>query len=193
VKFLIEWAYGIQPSQHSEGPAWIGTDRYDILAKADGNATEAEMKRMVQTLLADRFRLKLSHEQKEISALVISTGKTPPKLFPPKDGEAHGMRFAQLSLPEQHIGFHITAARYTLAQLTDAFARQVGTVIVDDTGLAGEFDFTLDLVPEEGVPLMAQTMLISAMRDQLGLTVKSEKTAVEYYTIDGVEKVAAGN
>jgi len=52
VKFLLEWACGIQPSQHSDGPAWVGTDRYDILAKTEGNPTEAEMKRMVQKLLA---------------------------------------------------------------------------------------------------------------------------------------------
>ena len=192
VKFLLEWAYGIQPSQHSNGPAWIATDRYDILAKAEGNPSEAEMKRMVQTLLADRFHLKLSHEQKEISALVIAAGKTPPKLSSPQEGETHGMRFAQMTLPG-HMGFHIIATRYTLAQLADAFARQVGTVIVDDTGLEGEYDFTLDLVPEEGVPMMAQTMLISALRDQLGFTVKSEKASVDFYTIEGVEKVAAGN
>jgi len=103
------------------------------------------------------------------------------------------MRFAQLTLPGQRMGFHLIATRYTLAQLADAFARQVGTVIVDDTGLKGEYDFTIDLVPEEGTPMMAQTMLISALRHQLGFTVKSEKTAVEYYTIEGAEKVAAGN
>src|SRR5215471_9403261 len=51
VKFLMEWAYGIQPSQHSAGPDWFGTERYDIVAKAPGNATDAEMKLMLRTLL----------------------------------------------------------------------------------------------------------------------------------------------
>ena len=84
VKFLLEWAYGIQPSQHSGGPSWIGTDRYDIVAKAEGNATNSQMKRMVQTLLADRFKLKLHRETKELSAYVISRGKERSQTFPPE-------------------------------------------------------------------------------------------------------------
>src|SRR3954468_2383967 len=59
VEFLLEWAYGVQPSQHSAGPAWIRSDRFDIVAKAAGNAADDEMKRMLQTLLEDRFRLKI--------------------------------------------------------------------------------------------------------------------------------------
>src|SRR4029077_9524997 len=94
LKFLLEWAYGIQPSQHSGGPSWIDTDRYDIVAKAEGNATDAQMKLMVQTLLAERFQLKLHHERKELSAYVVSVGKTAPKLFPPKDVETHALRFS---------------------------------------------------------------------------------------------------
>ena len=82
VKFLLEWAYGIQPSQHSGGPSWISDDRFDIVAKAEGDATDDEIKLMVRTLLAERFRLKLHHDRREVSAYVISTGKTAPKLFP---------------------------------------------------------------------------------------------------------------
>src|SRR5437879_6907012 len=87
LKFLLEWAYGIQPSQHSDGPSWIATDRYDIVAKAEGNPTEAQMQSMVQTLLADRFKLKLHRERKEIQAYVLSLGKSAPKLSPPKAEE----------------------------------------------------------------------------------------------------------
>src|SRR5438105_4356077 len=56
LKFLVEWAYRIQPFQHSDGPAWFGADRYDVEAKAEGNPTEQQMRLMVQTLLADRFK-----------------------------------------------------------------------------------------------------------------------------------------
>src|ERR1022692_2284223 len=42
LQFLLEWAYNIQPSQHSDGPAWLATDRYDIVAKAAGNATDEQ-------------------------------------------------------------------------------------------------------------------------------------------------------
>src|SRR5215469_8149337 len=58
LKYLLEWAYGIQPSQHSEGPSWMNTERFDIVAKATGNATDDQMKRMTQALIEERFKLK---------------------------------------------------------------------------------------------------------------------------------------
>src|SRR5690242_11712847 len=95
VKYLLEWAYGIQAPQHAGGPSWLGTERYDITAKAEGNPSDDEMKRMVQTLLADRFQVKLHHETKELSVYVISLGKSTPKLWAPKDGETHALRLAR--------------------------------------------------------------------------------------------------
>ena len=195
VKFLLEWAYGIQPSQHSDGPSWIGTDRYDIVAKAEGNPTDAQMKLMVQTLLADRFKLKLHHETRELSAYVISVGKTAPKLFPPKDDETHAMRFTTQMGPNQKpVSYRVIATRYTIRQLTDAFARQMEAIIVNQTGLDGEFDFTLDLTPDAERPNPVDpTILMTAMREQLGLTLKSQKVPVDFLVIDSAEKVAAGN
>ena len=195
LKFLLEWAYGIQPSQHSGGPSWIDTDRYDIVAKAEGNATDDQMKRMVQTLLADRFKLKLNHERKEVSAYVLSVGKTAPKLSPPKDEETHSIRIVpQMSQDQKIVAYHVSATRYTLEQLTYVFARQMGMVIVNQTGLDGEYDFTLDLAPDESRPSpLDPTLLLTALREQLGLTVKSQKAPVDFLVIDGAERVVAGN
>ncbi|MBZ5677228.1 MAG: TIGR03435 family protein [Acidobacteriia bacterium] len=195
VKFLLEWAYGIQPSQHSDGPAWLGTDRYDIVAKAEGNASDPQIKRMVQTLLAERFQLKLHRESKELSAYVISVGKTAPKLFPPKDDETHALRVAPQMGPNQKpVSYRVIATRYTLTQLTDIFARQMDSLVVNQTGLNGEFDFTLDLTPDEERPNPVDpTILMTAMREQLGLTMKSQKIPVDFLVIDSAEKVVAGN
>lgn len=195
IEFLMEWAYGLQPSQHSKGPGWFGTDRFDIVAKADHDATENEEKLMVQTLLADRFRLRLHRESKEVAAYVVSVGRSAPKLFPPKDGELHAMRFTMGGGPDQKIvTYHVIATRYTLAQLTDVFARRVDRVIVDKTGMGGEFDFTVDLSPDEGsASLTDASMLLAAMKEQLGFNIQSEKAVVDYYEIDGVDKAAAGN
>ncbi len=194
VTFLLEWAYGIQPSQHSDGPSWMGTDRYDIVAKAEGNATDAQMKAMMRTLLAERFMLKVHHESKELPVYVISTGKTPPRLFPATDGEVHGIRIAPQDGPDQKaLSYHIVATGFSLAQLTDVFSRQLGRVIVDRTGLGGDFDFTLDLTPDESAPNpLDPAHIMNAIRG-LGLTLKSGKARVEFFTVDSVEKVAAGN
>src|SRR5207244_1838285 len=139
LKFLMEWAYRIQPFQHSGGPSWIETDRYDVVAKAEGNATADRMRLMVQTLLADRFKLKFHRESKVLPVYVISLGKTAPKLFPPKDEETHSLRVIPQKEPDQKTtSYHVVATRFSLTQFTDTFARQLGSVIVDQTGLTGE-------------------------------------------------------
>jgi uncharacterized protein (TIGR03435 family) len=195
VKFLLEWAYGMQQSQHSGGPAWIDTERYDIVAKAEGNATDAQMKLMVQTLLADRFQLKMRHEKKELTAYVLSVGKTPPKLFPPKEGETRGIRVAPVMGADQKANtMHVIATRFSLAQLCDTFSRQMGAVMVNQTGLDGEYDFALDLTPDEIHPSPVDpSLLMAGLREQLGLVLKSQKTLVDYWAIEGAERVVAGN
>jgi uncharacterized protein (TIGR03435 family) len=194
-KLLMEWAYSILPAQHSDGPGWVANDRYDIVAKAEGNATDAEMKRMTQTLLAERFKLKFHRETREFPVVVISLGKTAPKLFPPKDEEKRTLRIEPQMGPNQKVvSWHVVATRYSLAQLNDTFARQLGRVIVNQTGLDGDFDFTLEMTPDEDRPNpLDPTFILAALRDQLGLTVKSQKAPVDYVVIDSVEKVVAGN
>lgn len=195
LKYLLEWAYNIQPSQHSGGPSWLDTDRYDIVAKAEGNVTDAQQKQMVQTLIADRFQLKCHREQKKLPVLIVAVGKTAPKLFPPKEGETHSIRIVPSQDPDQKVAsYHVVATRFSLSQLTDTFARQLGRVFVNETGLDGEFDFTLDLTPDEHVPNpLDPSLLIGAMRQQLGLTLKSQDAVVDFFVIDSAEKVTAGN
>jgi uncharacterized protein (TIGR03435 family) len=194
LQFLLEWAYGIQPSQHSDGPPWMASERYDIVAKAEGKATDDQMKLMMQTLIADRFKLKIHHDTKEMNVLVMSLGKGAPKLFPPKDEEVHAIRIAPQAGTDQKNAYHVVATRFSLTQLTDTFARQLGTVIVNQTGMNGDYDFTLDLTPDESRPNpLDPTILLSAMREQLGLNVKSQKSPVDFLVIDGAEKVVAGN
>jgi len=196
VKYLLEWAYGIIPAQHSEGPGWMGDDRYDINAKAaTEHATDDEMKLMAQALLADRFKLKFHHEAREAPVLILAPGKTPPKLFPPKPEEKYALKVAPLTGQDQKIvSYHVTATRFSFAQLNLTFARLLGRVIVNQTGLEGDFDFTIDLTPDENQPNpLDPSLLVSALREQLGFNVKSAKAPVDYLAIDSVEKVAAGN
>ena len=195
VVFLMEWAYGIQPWQHSDGPGWLSSDRFDVVAKADHDASENEMKQMARTLLAERFGLKLHRESKELPAYVISVGKNAPKLFPPSDDETHDMRFSMTPGPDQKAAVvHINATRYTLAQLADVFARRMDRVIVNRTGMEGEYDFKLELTPDENhTSPVDQTLLLDALRQQIGLEVRPEKTAVYYYVIDGAGKAGLAN
>jgi len=193
--YLFEWAYGIQPFQHSGGPSWMTADRYDINAKAEGNASDAQMKLMVRALLADRFGLKFHRENRSLPVYVISLGSAPPKLFPAKDDETHSIRIMpQKGADQKVVSYRVVATRFSLAQLTDTFARQLGRVLVNQTGLDGDFDFTLDLTPDDERPNpLDPSLIMMAMREQLGLTLTSQKAPVDFLVVDSAEKVAAGN
>ncbi len=195
LKYLIEWAYNIQPSQHSGGPSWMDSDRYDIIAKAEGSVTDAEQKLMVRTLLADRFALKIHQEKKRLPVFIVSVGKGSPKLYPPKEDEVHSIRIVpQKDADDKVATYHVVCTRYSLSQLSDTFARQLGRVFLNETGLEGDYDFTLDLAIDEHQPNpLDPSLLISAMRDQLGLALKATDAVVDYMVIDSAEKVAAGN
>ena len=194
LKFLLEWSYGIQPTQHSDGPGWMGTDRYDVVAKAEGNPNDAQMKLMTRTLLAERFALKLRHESREVTAYVLSVGKTPPHLVPAKEEETHMARVDPRTGADQRVVYRVILTRFSLAELCDTFGRQLGRVMVDRTGLQGDFDFTLDLAPDEShASPVDPSLLIVALKEQVGLTVKPEKTPVDFLVVEGAEKVVAGN
>ena len=195
VEFLLEWAYDLLPSQHSSGPAWTQNDRFDIIAKAAGNATDDQMKVMARALLAERFKLTFHRERREAPVLRLTLGKAAPKLFPPKEGEVHSLRIVPQSDSEKKVvSYRVVATRFSFAQLNQTFARQLERVIVNETGLDGDYDFTLDFTPDENRPNpLDPSLIISAMHDQLGLNLKTEKGPVDYLVIDSVEKVSAGN
>jgi uncharacterized protein (TIGR03435 family) len=195
LKFLLEWSYGIIPAQHSEGPPWMDNDRYDITAKAPGNAADAQMKLMTRTLLAERFHLKFHREAKDVPVIVVSLGKDAPKLFPPKEEEKYSIRIQpQMNQDQKIVSWHVVATRFSFAQLNETFSRQLGRVIVNRTGMEGDYDFTMDMTPDENRPNpLDPSIILAAMRDQLGLMVKSQNAPVDFLVIDSAEKVAAGN
>ena len=195
VKFLMEWAYDILPAQHGGGPAWLDNQRYDIVAKAAGKATDEQMKLMTRRLLAERFQLELRHETREMQVLTLFLGKSAPKLFPPKDGEERGLRVEPVTGDgEKTVSFHVAATRFSLTQLIQTFARQLDRVMVNETGLTGEFDFTLDLTPDDHRPTpLDPSLLIDAMQSQLGLVVKSAKSPVDFWVVESAKKVISGN
>jgi uncharacterized protein (TIGR03435 family) len=189
VKFLLEWAYDLQPTQHSRGPEWTETERFAIIAKADSNAAEKEMKLMARALLVERFALKFHYEKKELPVYTMSLGKSAPKLFPPKEGEVHGIQMSR-----QGNTAHVVLTRFTLGQLSDIYSRQLERPMLNQTGLDGEFDFTLDLTPDETRPsTIDATILITALREQLNLALKAETLPVDYLVIESIDKSAIAN
>jgi len=183
-KMLIVSAFGVAGFQIQGGPGWMDTDRYDIQAKADtpGQLSVDELKEPLQNLLADRFALKYHRETKELSEYSLVVAKTGPKLTL-NTGDDHG------STEVHRQSGHVTIAvrKTSMVHCAMILAGQLGRTVVDNTGLTGEYDFTLEWSPEP-TPDSSDPSIIAALQEQLGLKLESTKGPVEVIVIDHLEK-----
>jgi len=188
---IVAFAYGVQNVQVS-GPSWLPSARFEIIAKAPTPASRDEMRTMLQTLLAERFKLTLHRETKEMSALVLTLGKNGHKL---QENSVEGS-------PSFTTGpLRLSGNGATLKQMTDFISREIGVLVVDKTGLTGRYNYKVDInafVTEEmrragGPPMEAPFIVSQALREQLGFTVNSSKVPVEIVVIDRIEKEPTEN
>ena len=200
LKMLIMESYDVKAFQVSGGPGWTATDRWDVLAKADGVEGQipmAQMRPMLQAMIRERFQLRVHKENKEmpVYALVIDKGGS--KLAANSDSKQQ-FRFGDGSLDVKKGG---------AAALATWLSRQLGRVVIDKTGLKGEYDYKLEWTPETGeggpesigLPPEAPRphvdtngpSIFTAVQEQLGLRLVSQKGPVEIMVIDSVEKPSA--
>jgi uncharacterized protein (TIGR03435 family) len=142
---LITMAYDIKDNQISGAPAWVDSDHFDITAKPEEKATSDQVKQMIQTLLADRFKLKFTKETKEMSILVLTVAKSGPKLeeFKPAEGEAppgggRGGRGGRMMMKGRG---ELETEGASLANFADMLSRMMGRTVIDKTGLTGAYNF----------------------------------------------------
>jgi len=194
---LVTFAYGIHPRQITGAPEWVESEKYDVTAQPDGEGqpNERQWRSMLQKLLADRFRLSFHREQRELAVYALVVDKKGVKLTK-NDTDPNG-------LPGLFFrGLGVLPARN--ANMLD-FAGLLQTAVldrpvVDRTGLAGRFDFTLTWTPDETqfgglgikVPPPAEGAaapgLFTAVQEQLGLKLDSIKAPVDVLVVDRVEK-----
>jgi uncharacterized protein (TIGR03435 family) len=181
----IKWAYGVQDSQIL-GPGTLKSDHYDIVAKADGQVGEEQMKLMIRTLLGERFKLSFHRDKKELRAYALTVVKSGPKLHP---AEGDGRSIIQNSA----IG--TTAKSTTMAEFANFLAQPLQTPVVDATGLPGKYDFSLDFssyLPEDkSARPDVGSILLPALQRELGLKLEPQKLLVEVFVVDQVEKPSA--
>lgn len=219
VRQLIAFAYQLQPFQLVGGPSWIGSDRFDIIAKLEGDpefplpGTGADpIQLAMRTLFADRFKLKLHQESREmdIYALVLAKPASGPgaglkqsttdcqaiaraRRGGPPGPPPPGTPFCGLmGMPGQ-----IRMGGFPLSQMTTMLAGLTGRMVVDRTGLTGTWDFTLTFQaemrgqPPPGVDLPAPDptapSIFTALQEQLGLKLESTKGPVDVTVIDAIE------
>ena len=183
VNTCIKWAYKVQNSQVS-GPDWIRSQHFDILAKAETPAKEDQMRLMLQALLAERFSLSFHREQKQLKVFALTVAKGGAKVH---SAPADAQRTHQNSAN----GMVDTAT--TMQELADYMSGPLQTPVVDQTGLTGRYDYTIDFGPylPDDMRTMrgdANGILISALEGELGLKLESRKTLVDVLIIDRVEQ-----
>jgi uncharacterized protein (TIGR03435 family) len=194
---IMELAYTLQARQVVGAPAWVETDKWDVDAKTDapGEATDRQMKTMIRKLLEDRFKLKYHWDKKEMPAYKLSIAKDGPKLT---KSETVGDLHSSGGSGPGHYNF----SNYTMQNLCDVLGRNyLAKPAVDQTGLEGRYDFTLNWTPDEyqygnlGLPVPppsdsadAPPNLSIALQQQLGLKLEQGKYSVDVLVIDHVEK-----
>ncbi|HEY1753801.1 MAG TPA: TIGR03435 family protein [Bryobacteraceae bacterium] len=198
---LIRIAYGVDPDTIVGGPAWLETDRFDVIAKAPPSTSLKTAKLMLQSLLADRFKLSLHKDTRPIQGFVLSTGKGKPKLKPADASGEPGCEFREGPLPTpDFIPPETIACRNTTM---DAFAPILRGMagayltgpVLDSTGLKGAWDFDLKWT-SRGLLLSAGAdaiTLFDAVDKQLGLKLEPGKVPMPVIVVDGVNQKPTAN
>jgi len=223
VKTLICVAYGLSDFQVLGGPNWIGEDRYDVLA-TPGSALEEQLQKMksedntqakrqmLQALLADRFKLTIHHDTKELPIYALVVAKSGSKLQETKPDDAnpdaanapaHPSNKGRMRMSVDSGSIEMTATGMAMDGLARQLAQQLGSTVRNETGLKGIYDFTLHFTPDDarmdasgagGSGANASladnggTSIFAAVQDQLGLKLESKKGSVEVVVVDHVDK-----
>jgi uncharacterized protein (TIGR03435 family) len=199
LRWLIQWAYGLQAKQVVGGPAWMDVDRYDISGEIDGTGapTDREWKVAVQRLLADRFQLKFHHEIREMPAYALTVAKGGPKLTRtgPEDDQVPRFGFSG-SVGQTMRGFGRYATLHDFMSEVQRLA--LDRPLVDRTGITGTFNMEIAFTREDTnslgmtqIPDNAAPNLIDALQQQLGLKLEGVKAPVDVLVIDQAEPPSA--
>ena len=186
----IRAAYVVKDYQITVG-GQLPNERYDIVAKAPGPASEDQLRVMLQGLLADRFKLKFHRETKELSLFALVVGKNGPKLKE-STGEA------AVATLDGGLVFR----NYSMSDLAERLSRMRGAGIdrpvLDKTSLKGSYEFTLKLADNnadlrralEGQGGEQNASIFTVVQQQLGLKLEPQKGPLEMLLIDHAEKAS---
>lgn len=212
VAMLINHAYGFRRDRILGGPEWLDSERFDINARSSSDASDPEIASMLRSLLSERFKLVVRMENREqpVYALVLarSDGRLGPNLRPtgdcvggtvsavtPSPGGAPNRLSPQLPCGLRR--FYdvnlttISGGARTMDDLARALDGVGGRAVMNRTGLTGTFDFDLRYAPASAVASGTSNIdladVFTAVQEQLGLKLDSQRGQVEFLVIDSVE------
>jgi uncharacterized protein (TIGR03435 family) len=183
--FMI--AYEVSPLQVSGVPSAFFGKRYDIEATCEEPITKEQLPRLLRSLMEERFHLSVHREVKELPvyALVVGSG---------------GSRLRETTHETEKPGFRQTGHSFTFTNATMetlliVLSQVAGRKVLDKTGLTGHYDFTLSYSPDRGTapadgPDNLPESVFTALREQLGLRLESQRSPVEFLVVDHIEPLS---
>jgi uncharacterized protein (TIGR03435 family) len=212
LRMLMRSAYGVHDMQIAGSPSWIDSERFDSVANAEGDQPTSmfrgQARLMLRSLLADRFKLVLHNETRElpIYALVVARGdrKLGPQLQPSDAAECEAVKTrspipATAADPPLSCGGgfartgRLAARGSVLSDLVTSISNAADRIVRDRTELSGNFDWDLQWTPEQ-FPQTEPSESVSfftALQEQLGLKLESTRGPVDVLVIDRVELPSA--
>jgi uncharacterized protein (TIGR03435 family) len=182
----IKWAYDVQDVQisgaNSQVSGLLNSERYDIEAKSTEPVPDGQMKLMLRSLLAERFEMTFHKETKEMGGFALVVDKNGPKFHP---SQSDGPSRLQGSKSIRRW----TAT--TMPELAAAVGEAMEAPVVDETGRSAKYDFSVDLTPY--MPVGGErpdipSIVVTAIREELGLKLEPRKAPVTVMVVDRLEK-----
>jgi bla regulator protein blaR1 len=209
---LVRVAYGVEDDRIIGAPAWLASEKYDVELR-EGTTNDprqlfpeqraSEQAVMLQTVLADRLKLALHREAREVSVYALVLAKSGPKLQQSKPGDTYPDGFKGPDGVARPGGIHfggnskLMAQGVPIAPLRAQLSWQLRRTILDETGLSGTYDFTLQLpngvalgIDNPAPPESYEPALSTAMEQQLGLKLEPRNASMEVVVIEHVERPA---
>jgi uncharacterized protein (TIGR03435 family) len=193
LKDLIRLGWDVRAFQIVGGPGWLDTERYDVEAKPDvpfrplSAEGEERHREMVQAMLQDRFRLQVHQQKKEMNVYYLVLAPGLPKLK--RTGDAREPTTQMRDGRGQ-----MWATKFDMELFARYLGGELGFPVIDQTGLAGVYDFELSWNPDDGrtaADTDSRPSMVTAIKEQLGLELKRGKGQVEMVVVDYAEKALA--
>ena len=205
----IRWAYGLADYQIIGIPSAISGSRWDIEAKAEGTANDAELRQMFRRLLEERFSLRARREAQDMRVSILTVGGKGPRLRPaaddaPRSDDWRLSPLYQVSKqgPGSSVIRELSAQRVTMRYFAEYLSRQLRMPVIDRTGLQGDFAFAIDWPAEPGdtvrtpgtpppsspPPDLFGTAGRTAIREHLGLILTGAQAPVDVLVIESVQQ-----
>jgi uncharacterized protein (TIGR03435 family) len=196
---LVAIAYNVPTTRIVGGPPWATSDRFDIIAKASDSATTRDIPRLLQELLRQRFKLRVSPEKRPLPVYSLIVARDDRRLGPQMrltsancdDPEVRrsaitGPPSGDGSLRPCAIGAgadRFVGSGVLLSTLTDILARPAGRPVIDRTGLPGRFDIQLQWAAS---PDSDAASIFTAVQEQLGLKLQADIAPLDVVVINEV-------